>query len=80
MGLDLLATKLADQFGSMHLFPPAEYGSDILLFAHVAVPDDERVRVALEPVLNAVMLDFLGAKVRMQTMVYRHEAETRTGA
>lgn len=69
MGLDILATQLADRFGQMTLAPPTAYNADVMLHARVAAPASEGVRTALEVALIATMQEFVGRRVHPSVAV-----------
>ena len=67
LALDMLATTLSDWFGWMRLVPPTAYQSEVMLHARVGAPAVERIRLLLESVLEAVMLEVLGAETTVET-------------
>lgn len=67
LGLDVLATALADWFGWMRLAAPTAYQSEVMLHARVGAPAGERMPLTLDSVLRAVMLDLLGAEMSVET-------------
>jgi hypothetical protein len=80
VGLDMLATELADTFGQMWLSAPTAYNSDVMLHAQVVAPGSEAVRAGIEEALATTMREFLGPDVQPSIAVRPRGEQSRETA